>query len=292
MISHYVQEIVRQVPQLEEYGKQIKQTTHQSVLDGGDSIRDAVDVLHGTWLGHPLHPVLTDISIGAWSLAALFDAIAVSSGSEDAQRTADALTAIGTASSVPTAVTGLADFSTIPNPAVALGTLHGLTNTAAMAFYALSLDARRRGERGRGVTLAVVGLGALTAGAWLGGDLVYKRRVGVDHVRRPSEPQKWTAVLDESDLAEAEPRRVDAAGAPVLLYRDGNTIYAMGALCSHAGGPLEAGEFYDRCVQCPWHDSVFDLRDGSTVHGPATYTQPKYAVRIKDGQVEVRLERA
>jgi nitrite reductase/ring-hydroxylating ferredoxin subunit/uncharacterized membrane protein len=292
VISNYVHDIIHQVPQLEAYGKQIKRITHQAVLNGGESARDAMNVLHGTWLGHPFHPVLTDISIGAWSLAAVLDVVGAGSSSEDVGRTADTLTAMGTVSALPTVLTGLADFSTIPNRAVAVGTLHGLMNTAALVFYGLSVRARRQGDRGLGVTFAMLGLGTLTAGAWLGGDLVYSHRVGVDHTKRPSEPKTWTPVLDESELAAGEPRRVDAAGTPVLLYRAGDSIYAVGAVCSHAGGPLEEGEFYNTCVQCPWHDSVFDLRDGSIVHGPATYSLPDYEARIADGKVEVRLTRA
>jgi nitrite reductase/ring-hydroxylating ferredoxin subunit len=74
----------------------------------------------------------------------------------------------------------------------------------------------------------------------------------------------------------------------VLLYRYGGTVYAISAVCSHAGGPLEEGQFDGFCVQCPWHDSVYDLRDGSVVHGPATFNQPAYRARIYNGQIEIR----
>ncbi|MBZ0302599.1 MAG: Rieske (2Fe-2S) protein [Anaerolineae bacterium] len=79
-----------------------------------------------------------------------------------------------------------------------------------------------------------------------------------------------------------------AESIPVLLYREGEAIDAIGAVCSHAGGPLEDGSFADGCVECPWHNSVFDLRDGHVVHGPATFDEPHYQVRIQDGQIEVR----
>jgi nitrite reductase/ring-hydroxylating ferredoxin subunit len=81
---------------------------------------------------------------------------------------------------------------------------------------------------------------------------------------------------------------VTVADAPVLLYRDGAEISAIGAVCSHAGGPLDEGSTEDHCVRCPWHDSVFDLRDGSVVHGPATYPEPGFDVRERDGQIELR----
>lgn len=86
-----------------------------------------------------------------------------------------------------------------------------------------------------------------------------------------------------------EPRRIDVAGHPVLLYRDGNSIQAIGAVCPHEGGPLEQGEFYNGCVQCPWHDSVFALADGRVVHGPSTYATTAYETGVRDGMIEVRL---
>ena len=79
--------------------------------------------------------------------------------------------------------------------------------------------------------------------------------------------------------------RVEVDGTPVLLYRDQTQILAIGARCSHAGGPLDEGTFdaRNRCVQCPWHDSVFSLEDGQAVHGPASVSQPVFEVMVQDG---------
>lgn len=96
-------------------------------------------------------------------------------------------------------------------------------------------------------------------------------------------------MLPQNEIAEYEARRVEIDGAPVLLYRDVEAVYAIGAVCSHAGGPLEEGTFDGHCVECPWHQSVFDLRNGHVVHGPATISQPSYQARIRNGQIEVRL---
>ena len=78
-------------------------------------------------------------------------------------------------------------------------------------------------------------------------------------------------------------------GKHVLLCREGDRIFAIGAVCSHAGGPLDQGKISRGCVQCPWHDSVFDLRDGRIVHGPATQPQPSFETRVSGGRVEIRL---
>ena len=74
----------------------------------------------------------------------------------------------------------------------------------------------------------------------------------------------------------------------MLLYRDGQKIYGVGAVCPHAGAPLEEGRFNEGEVTCPWHDSVFELCDGHVIHGPATHPLPYYGVRINQGQIEIR----
>jgi nitrite reductase/ring-hydroxylating ferredoxin subunit len=98
--------------------------------------------------------------------------------------------------------------------------------------------------------------------------------------------------MSASDLYESDRRRIEVEGNPVLLYRYGGTIYAIGAVCSHAGGPLEEGTFEEYCVTCPWHDSVYDVRDGTLVHGPTTYNQPRYRARIRNGQIELITDQA
>ena len=96
-------------------------------------------------------------------------------------------------------------------------------------------------------------------------------------------------MLLEADLPEGRARRVEVEGKQVMLCRDGGRFFALGAVCSHAGGPLDQGKIRDGCVQCPWHDSVFDLRDGRIVHGPATQPQVSFEVRVRSGRIEIRL---
>ena len=209
-------------------------------------------------------------------------------GGPAAERTADSLIAIGTVAAVPTALAGLADYSAIKEDAIAIGAAHGLLNTAGLGLYLFSLWARARGRRSQRVVLATLGLAAVGASAALGGDMVYRLRVGVNHAPDAPAPEKWTPVLPLDEIAAYEARRVEVDGAPVLIYNDGTSIYAIGAVCSHAGGPLEEGSFDGHCVECPWHQSVFDLRNGQVLHGPATQAQPNYASRIRNGQVEIR----
>ena len=288
MIERYVDRAIEQVPALREKAFSVSQKLHQLVLRGGEPARKGADVLHGTWLDHPLHPVLTDITIGAWGVGALFDVVAALRGDRYAQRVGDTLAATGTAAAVPTLLTGLADYSTIQREAVSTASLHGLLNNVNFVLYLLSVRDRRRGNHRRGVLLSLLAVALSAVSAWLGGHLVYTKRVGVDHSEAEG-PQDWTPVLDASELPEKEAKRVEADGNPVLLYRFNGTIYAIGAVCNHVGGPLEEGPFDGCYVKCPWHDSVFDMRDGRVKHGPAVRPQPNFAVREQNGHVEVRL---
>ncbi|HWQ12969.1 MAG TPA: Rieske (2Fe-2S) protein [Roseiflexaceae bacterium] len=222
----------------------------------------------------------------------IFYTYATASGAREAQWAADRLLAIGVAAAAPTALAGVADFSTIKEDAAALGAAHALLNTAGLGLFLASLWARTSGSRGLGVLLSSAGLAVVTGSAILGGDLTYRKRVGVNHTPPADGPREWTAAIPLERLGDHAARRVMVADVPVLLYRDGDQVYAIGAVCSHAGGPLEEGEFQGGCVQCPWHQSVFDLRTGAVVHGPATHAQPAYEARVRGGQVEVRLARS
>jgi nitrite reductase/ring-hydroxylating ferredoxin subunit/uncharacterized membrane protein len=282
---------IKSMSLLRKGGAEVKHTLHKAVLQGGNGSRYLADLLHGTWLGHPLHPVLTDVTIGAWVFGTVFDVLWKISGRRNMRDAADTLTTIGTVSAVPTALTGLTDFSTIKNDAVEYGAAHGVLNTVILSLYVLSVRARKNGYRDTGIFLSSLGVGISLLSAWLGGEMVYRYRVGVNHTEKPSEPEDWQPVMMEFDLLEGEPLRLDFEGEPVLFYRTGGQIYAIGAVCAHAGGPLEEGTFEGTCVQCPWHDSVYDLRDGSVVHGPSTYRQPSYGTRVNNGHIEIRLAR-
>lgn len=289
MYAARIESAIERIPALGENGSKVAQAIHTAVLNGGDRARKAVDILHGVWIGHPLHPILTDIPIGAWTIAMMCDLVAAQRGSEEAARMADTLMAIGAVAAVPTAIAGVADYSAIDESAITTATAHGLLNSAGLVLNLVSIRDRAAGNRGRGVMLSTVAFALVNLSGWLGGEMVYRKRVGVDHSETSDQPQQWQAVLDATDLPERTSKRIELEGMPVLLYRDGNDVYALGAVCSHAGGPLDEGMFHDGCVQCPWHDSVFDLRDGHVVHGPATYPEPAYDARLQGGKVVIRL---
>jgi nitrite reductase/ring-hydroxylating ferredoxin subunit/uncharacterized membrane protein len=281
--------VLRKIPELEDQAYRISRSLHDEVLKGGRPLRETADLLHGTWLGHPLHAALTEFTIGAWLLGTICDWIAVATGRQAMEQCADDLIDLGNAAAVPTALSGLADFTTIPQEAMATGATHGLLNACGFVCNLLSSAARKTGLRPLGVLLSTATAATLLASGWLGGEIVYRYRVGVNRTREPDGPDDWTAVLNENELPVDEPKRVEVDGAPVLLYRHGEEICAIGAVCGHAAGALEHGAFAGTHVTCPLHQSVYDLCDGSVVHGPSLYAEPAYDVRVHEGRIEVKL---
>jgi len=292
-VANPLARLAQNLPVLAERGLAVSHAIHGAVLKGGTPARKVADVLHGTWLGHPLHVVLTDFTVGAWSAAAVYDAVALATGSRFAQRAGGSLVALGTASAVPTALTGLTDYSTVPQPAAGQATLHATANSVGLSLYLLSLAQRGRGNHRAGAMLGFGALAAAGVGAYLGGHLVYRHRVGTDHGQDFHGWDDWKPALASADLPEGRPMRVEVDGEAVLLYRENGTTYAIDAVCAHAGGPLDEGEI-EGCeaggctVRCPWHDSVFSLRDGRIVHGPAVHPQQAFEVRERDGWIELR----
>jgi len=252
----------------------------------GRLVRPALvrNILSGTYVGHAVHPVLTDLPIGAWSMAALLDTV----GGPDAAPAADLLVGAGILAAVPTAATGINDWADTYGAETRIGVVHGTANVAALALYVTSFVARRRGQRDRGRVLGLAGLGILLAGGYLGGHLSFVRGVSVNHTAFEHRPEDWTPVLLDAELGAGEHRKVLAGEAPVLLVRADGGLLALGNTCSHAGGPLDEGEFADGCVTCPWHASRFRLDDGDVVRGPASTPQPTYETRVRDGWIEVR----
>jgi len=247
----------------------------------GPAGRGIRNFLHGVWLGHPLHPVLTDIPVGAWTAAVILDLV-------DEREGADLAVKVGLAGAVGSAVTGLTDWQATDGSARRIGLVHGLLNTAATALFAVSLVKRNQRDRSAGRTLAAIGYAVAFASAYLGGHLVYRKQIGVNHAIGNTPPEDWTPVLDSNELPDGEPKRVDVGGTRILLVRRGSEIHAIGEVCSHLGGPLAEGELQGDVIQCPWHGSRFCVRDGSVVDGPATHPQPRFEARLNGGKIEVR----
>jgi nitrite reductase/ring-hydroxylating ferredoxin subunit/uncharacterized membrane protein len=253
----------------------------QRVAPNGSAVNEA---LSGTVLGHPVHPPLTDMVVGAWTGAVALDWL----GGERRGPAADWLVALGVLSALPTAAAGLNDWATLDKPTQRRGLVHAATNVLATGLFGTSWVARRTGRRFLGKLLALAGYGTVSVGAFLGGDLSFRRGVGVDHTAFLAAPEDWTAVADEASVKDSEPLLVHAAGVEIMLVRQGGSWYGLLDRCAHQGGPLHAGRLEDGCIVCPWHASRYRLADGAARSGPTAHPQPAVQVRVRDGKVEVR----
>jgi len=254
----------------------------------GQPGRKLKDILNGTWLGHALHPVLTDVPLGAWSGTTLLDFAWLANEDEGIARGADLTLLLGLAGATGAAVTGLTDWSDLDGTDRRVGLMHGLLNGSITLIYLTSLVLRLAGQRRTAIAFSTSGYLVSLFSAYLGGELSFAKGIGVNHVAWEGGSDDFVAVIDEQDLVEGKLTRVDAAGIPAVLLKQGESIYAIGATCTHLAGPLDEGTIEDGIVTCPWHNSRFCMYDGSIVNGPAVYAAPTFAVRIHNGKIELR----
>lgn len=252
---------------------------------GGRAGTQLKNAAHGVWLGHPLHPVFTDVPIGAWTTALALDGAA----GRDAgmQRAATFAIGVGLAGALGAAVTGLTDWSETQGESRRTGLVHGLLNIAATALMATAFFQRRRAADRGGRACAWTGYAIAVGSAYLGGTLVYDQRIGVTHAVEEA-PDGFVAVAESASLPENSMTCVRAGDAHVLLVRQHGRLHALAHTCSHLGGPLSEGTLNDGSVTCPWHGSEFRLEDGRVVNGPSTHDQPRYEVREREGRIEVK----
>lgn len=276
----------------------VRAVEHAEVLDGpgkavAKTLRNAIgpgalkDALSGTWLGHAVHPLLTDVAIGALASATLLDVL----GGDRDGKAAERLIAVAIAAYPPTVLTGLNDWADteVVDPRIRrVGLAHAAANTTALGFYATSLAARRKGARTRGKLLGLTGAAALVVGGYLGAHMSFVQGVGPNQTAFDPGPDDWTDALASAELTADEPRSVVVEETPVLLLRHGDGLHALHDRCSHRGCSLSDGEIDGEVVVCACHGSRFRLEDGSVERGPATAPQPVFDTRESDGQVQVR----
>jgi nitrite reductase/ring-hydroxylating ferredoxin subunit/uncharacterized membrane protein len=246
--------------------------------------------LNGTWFGHPLHPVITDVPITAWILTAIFDLIWLISHTTWAGYGAFVAVIVGLFGALGAIATGLTDWSDTYGSERSTGLNHALFNASATILYLVSFILRLIAGPGDGIAAAIlgfVGLVCVLYAGYLGGEMVFTKGTGVNHTAWEAGSEDYEAVLPVEGVEENTLYRVTASGVPVVVLRQGKQFYAISATCPHAGGPLDEGTLTGDVVECPWHGSRFRLRDGRVLTGPATVNAPRYDVRVRNGQVEV-----
>jgi nitrite reductase/ring-hydroxylating ferredoxin subunit len=257
----------------------------------GSPGRSLKNVMHGTnVIGHPLHPAVTDVPIGAWSVGVLADWLFIVTGKVPAVA-GDVALAVGLAVALVAALTGLTDHHETIGHERRTATVHGLTMTLVIVAEAVSLGMRlwTPGMRLPAVIVSSVAWLLALFGAYVGGHLTFAIGTVVNHNAFFDGPMEYVRVGTRDEFPEGEMRRVEAKGLPVVILRQNGLLHAMGAVCSHAGGPLDEGKLEGDVVTCPWHNSRFRFQDGRVVGGPATFDQPPLVVRERGGIVEVKL---
>jgi nitrite reductase/ring-hydroxylating ferredoxin subunit/uncharacterized membrane protein len=240
------------------------------------------DAASGSWLGHPLHPLLIALPIGAWSSATVLDLTTVK-GSPAARR----LVGMGLLAAIPTAAAGGSDWVDTEGAERRVGLVHAVGAWLSIGLYAASWKRRGRGGQ-HGKLFAMAGASVLGLTGYLGGHLTYVYGVGVDTTAFQAGPENWTDLGPDAEVAEGELKQFRVDDVALVVARRNGQLYALADRCTHRGGPLSDGELDGDCVVCPWHSSAFSLEDGSVRRGPASIGQPAYEVRTSAGTVQVR----
>ena len=283
------QRIVDALPWLDAVAEKVQPKVQEAVEAGGTPVRNVLD---GTPIEVPLHPALTDVPVGSWTAALVFDGFDAATGSRAMRNAADATLVVGILGGFAAAATGLSDWRYLSGGSRRMGVAHGLLNGVGLALSTASLGFRVAGRRKAGRLTFLVGYSISGMAAHLGGELSYGHGLRVNrNVFERRGPEEFTPVLEESELPDSGMRRVSVYGTEVLLSRaEDGRICAISDVCSHFGGPLADGDREGNTIVCPWHKSRFDLCSGEVIDGPAVFPQALYETRVRDGNIEIKAD--
>lgn len=249
------------------------------------------DLLNGSWLGHSVHAVVTDVVIGGATAVVLLDMLRVVFGVEGTVDAGTWVLALTYAAGAVAVLSGWTDFKdSAPGDERNVAGFHGIVNAIGFATLGFALFLRLNGSPDAAFWPMLIGYAVISLGGFIGGHVVFRYGYAVNHnaFSRGKRAKEFTAVLPAADLPEGAPTKATLGATALVLVRRGDVVHALKDTCSHAGGPLSQGPLDGDRITCPWHGSVFDLRDGRVLHGPATTQQVRYEARIEGDQVEVR----
>jgi nitrite reductase/ring-hydroxylating ferredoxin subunit/uncharacterized membrane protein len=239
------------------------------------------DLLNGVWLGHPLHPAITDVPIGAYVVALILDL----SGQRAA---ATAAIGVGIVFMLLAALAGYADYIDLEGKTQRFGTIHSSLMLVALVLYLVSFVMRLGAVPSSAeVWLSVIGFLIVISSAYIGGELVYNLGTQVDRHAWRGGGAKWTA-LDVTEIPPDKPVKAKAGAQTLVVVRRETGLNALHDVCAHQGCSLSEGKLVDDTIECGCHGSRYRLRDGLVVHGPAVFDQPHFEVREAEGKIEVR----
>ena len=234
--------------------------------------------LNGTWLGHPIHAVLTDVPIGAFTVVIILDVL-------NERYAADVALVFGVLAMLGAALAGFADYADTDGLPRQRATVHSAVMILALVIYLVSIFLRWGNpvDRTAAIATSVVAYLFVTVGAYIGGDVVYGLGNMVDRHAWRSRSTKWGRLEAPATIPDGVPTKAKFGAQGLVLVKNGETIQALHETCAHAGGPLAEGRVVDGCIECPWHGSRFELKSGHLKRGPSVYDQPAYEIRAAAG---------
>ena len=250
---------------------------------------------------HPLHPILVGFPIAFFISTLLFDAVGVWRNNESFLQTAYYLHSLAIISAIVAAIPGLIDYLKVVPPrssAKKRAGQHAVLNSAALIIFIGAWV--EKNSHDPGITILVffefLAVGLMGFGGWLGGTLVHRNQIGVDH--RYADAGKWqekhiegsqdlVQVANTDDLKVNQMMLVHANGKRIVLGRTEHEFVAFDDFCTHRGASLADGAMICGTVQCPWHGSQFDCKTGAVKAGPAKNPIPVYQVTVKADKVFV-----
>lgn len=249
---------------------------------------------------HPLHPALIPFPFAFLSGAALFDLAAALWALDALSVTAAHLTLAGIATGFLAAVPGVIDYVYTVPPASsgkARALRHGAGNVLALGLFGAAFALRGADWTASTATVVIQMAGLLVLGysGWLGGTLITRNLISIDH--RYADTGRWQeatfsgrpgdeiAVAAEDDLQEGHMKLLHVNGRRIALARAGGSYCAIEDGCTHRGASLAGGVLVGGTVHCLWHGSQFDVSTGKVVCGPATQPVQRFIVRVEKGAV-------
>lgn len=254
---------------------------------------------------HPIHSALIPFPLAFFTGAFFFDLVGVAVGRPGWWTTGGNLMIVGVVAAIVVAIPGAMDyFVTVPpqSSAKERATKHALVNLAATGLFAAAWWLRGGAGQQPGFALLAieaVGFGLLVSGGWMGGTLVYRNQIGVDHryagagrwnrERVKARKQSAVPVATVDELQPNQMKLVEVGGRRIVVGRTDDAWVAFDDRCPHRGASLADGALMRGAVQCPWHGSQFDVGTGKVREGPAEEGVETFGVVVEDGEVRLVL---
>jgi uncharacterized membrane protein/nitrite reductase/ring-hydroxylating ferredoxin subunit len=252
---------------------------------------------------HPIHPILVAFPIALWVMALIFALLGVSQGNAMLWAAGFYCVIAGCVGAVLAALPGALDWWTVvprQSSAKQRGLIHGSLNVVALLlFIAIAYRQGSAAARPDGLNLFLMVVGVVLIGisGWLGGTLVYRNQIGVDHLYASAGKLKermlsgWDRpVCNQSELGDGQLLLAKVGNDRIVVGRCKEGLFAFSDHCTHRGGPLSDGALVECTVQCPWHGSQFDIRTGRVVAGPAEEKIDVHQIEVRGGEVYIKMQ--